>query len=124
MRGRAAVFCFHDLVPDAALSEIPATHRPYVVSPADFRAHLLAIRGTGRRSVPVSELVEDLGGGSVALTFDDGCQSDYTEAFPALRELGMRATFFVVPSFVGQPGYVDWSQLREMVAAGMERWPR
>ena len=53
-------------------------------------------------------------------TFDDGCVSDYREAFPALRELGMRATFFVVPSLVGRPGYVSWPELREMAAAGME----
>ena len=40
--------------------------------------------------------------------------------FPILTELGLRATFFVVPTLVDTPGYVTWAQLREMVAAGME----
>lgn len=120
MRGRSAVFCFHDIAAGAALREIPVTHRPYVLEPAEFRAAALAIRATGRRSVPVAELVRDLAGGTVSLTFDDGWASDYTEALPVLRELGMRATFFVVPSLIETPGYVTWSQLREMVSAGME----
>jgi peptidoglycan/xylan/chitin deacetylase (PgdA/CDA1 family) len=41
-------------------------------------------------------------------------------AFPILQELGLRATFFVVPTLVDTPGHVTWAQLREMVAAGME----
>lgn len=120
MSARAAVFCFHDLAGPAAVARIPPTHRPYVLDPAEYRAHLLAIKGTGRRTITVAELVRDWSGGTVALTFDDGCASDHADAFPALCELGMRATFFVVPSLVDTAGYVGWDALREMVAAGME----
>jgi peptidoglycan/xylan/chitin deacetylase (PgdA/CDA1 family) len=70
--------------------------------------------------VQVGTLPAELGALCYSLTFDDGHASDYTEAFPVLRELGLRATFFVVPTLVGTPGFVGWEQLREMVAAGME----
>jgi len=120
MGARTAVFCFHDLLPDDAAARVTATHLPYVLGPEEFRTYLLAIKATERRAIPVSELIFDLAGGTVVLTFDDGCASDYREAYPALRELGMRATFFVVPSYVGTPGYVTWAELREMVAGGME----
>jgi peptidoglycan/xylan/chitin deacetylase (PgdA/CDA1 family) len=80
----------------------------------------MAVQSSGRRAVPVTSLATDLSGGTVSITFDDGWASDYEEAFPALRELHMRATFFVVPTLVGTPGHVTWDQLREMVAAGME----
>jgi peptidoglycan/xylan/chitin deacetylase (PgdA/CDA1 family) len=120
MRARSVVFGFHDLVPAERLASLPVGHRPYAVEPADFRAYALALQRGGRRVVPVGELPKELAGGVVSLTFDDGWESDYTEAFRVLRELGLRATFFIVPTLVETPGYVDWQQLREMVAAGME----
>ncbi len=120
MRPRAAVFYFHDIVPPGRLADVPATHRPYALPPEEFRAYALAASQLEKRSIPVSRVPGELGGGFYSLTFDDGHASDYTEAFPVLQELGLRATFFVVPTFVGTPGYVTWSQLREMVAAGME----
>jgi len=120
MRSRAAVLCFHDIVPVDRLADLPVTHRPYAIDPEDFRAHLMAVQASGRRVVPVTALATDLSGGTIAITFDDGWASDYQVAFPALRELHMRATFFVVPTLVDTPGYVTWGQLREMVAAGME----
>jgi peptidoglycan/xylan/chitin deacetylase (PgdA/CDA1 family) len=120
MKPRAAVFCLHDIVPDECLDRVEVTHRPYALTPAEFRGYLMAARGAGLRTVTAGQIPTEFAGAFFCLTFDDGCASDYHEAFPALRELGMRATFFVVPSLVGQPGYATWPQLREMAAAGME----
>jgi len=120
MRLRAAVCCLHDVVRAEHLSAVAPTHRPYALAPAEFRAHLMAAHAAGLRTVVAGQIPQELGDPFFCLTFDDGCLSDYTEAFPALRELGMRATFFVVPTLVGTPGHVSWAQLREMAAAGME----
>lgn len=120
MRGRAAVFCFHDVVPAEGWSALSVTHRPYAIVPEELRAFLMAAHTSSRRAVPAGALGEELGGFFYCLTFDDGHASDYTEVFPALTELGLRATFFVVPTLVDTNGYVTWTQLREMVAAGME----
>jgi peptidoglycan/xylan/chitin deacetylase (PgdA/CDA1 family) len=55
----------------------------------------------------------------VRLTFDDGNGSDLEHALPALRERGLRATFFVVAGRLGVPGYVDASGVRALSLAGM-----
>jgi peptidoglycan/xylan/chitin deacetylase (PgdA/CDA1 family) len=120
MTPRAAIFVFHDVVAAEQLGDVPTTHRPYALTPEELRAFLLAAQSSGRRALPVGDLPQELSGLFYALTFDDGHASDYREAFPALRELGLRATFFVVPTLIGTPGFVSWSELREMVAAGME----
>lgn len=57
---------------------------------------------------------------SVFVTFDDGLRSDYTRAFPALVEVGMAATFFVVTDWLGTEMFVDRCQLREMADGGMD----
>jgi peptidoglycan/xylan/chitin deacetylase (PgdA/CDA1 family) len=120
MRGRAAIFCLHDVVAPDRLGDVPVGHRPYALTPDELRALLVEASRTRRQAITVSTVPMELGGAFYALTFDDGAASDYEVAFPILRELGLRATFFVVPTFVDTPGYVTWAQLREMVAAGME----
>ena len=54
------------------------------------------------------------------LTFDDGYSSDYEIVFPALRDAGMRAVFFLITERVGSPGHLSWEQVREMCRHGME----
>ncbi len=55
----------------------------------------------------------------VVLTFDDGHESNYRLAWPALTSVGGRADFFVNPAQVGTQGYATWAQLREMSDGGM-----
>jgi peptidoglycan/xylan/chitin deacetylase (PgdA/CDA1 family) len=120
MMPRAPVFLFHDIVAADRLAEVPASHRPYALPPEEFRAFALAAKATERRAIPVGDVPGELGGHFYSFTFDDGRESDYREAFPVLCELGLRATFFVVPTLVGTSGFAGWSELREMVACGME----
>jgi peptidoglycan/xylan/chitin deacetylase (PgdA/CDA1 family) len=56
----------------------------------------------------------------VVITFDDGYQDLYTEAFPILEAHGFTAVAYIVSGFVGRGGYVSQAEVLQMDRAGME----
>ena len=91
----------------------------YAVSDQTFRAHLglLAARGLAIRSV-ASATTRPLPN-TVYLTFDDGLDTDFDVALPALLAHDASADFFVSADLVGTKSYSSWSQLADMAKAGM-----
>jgi len=55
---------------------------------------------------------------TIAVTFDDGYENNYTNAYPVLKKLGLQATIFIIPAMVGTDGYLTWSQIAEMSESG------
>jgi peptidoglycan/xylan/chitin deacetylase (PgdA/CDA1 family) len=59
--------------------------------------------------------------GASGITFDDGHISNYDHALPQLEKTGVRATFFIVASFVGtKADTMNAAQLRELSSLGHE----
>ena len=58
--------------------------------------------------------------GVITITFDDGFATTYTNAFPALRSLGLRANAAVNPTPIdeGWGDYMQFSNLTELWTAG------
>lgn len=95
----------------------------YVVTQEDFRAQLEAIHAAELHGVSVGEALHNFERGMdryVALTFDDGCETDLRTAAPMLRDQGFNATFFIVAGFVGKAGFLSGNQLRELHDSGFE----
>ncbi len=71
--------------------------------------------------VPMEEFKAqmDIVNSKAKLTFDDGDITNYTYAYPVLKEKGMKAYFFILVSKVGEPGYMAWQQIKELRDAGM-----
>lgn len=96
------------------------------VAPEDFARQMETLKAEGYTPISLSLLRSSLETGTalpakaVVLTFDDGWDSQYSQAFPVLQRLGFVGTFFVFTDAVGTPGHVTWDQVREMRDAGME----
>lgn len=56
---------------------------------------------------------------AVSLTFDDGFRDNYEQAFPILLEKKINAALFVVVNWVGQNGFMDWKEIRELADSGI-----
>lgn len=93
------------------ITETPATRAD--ISPAVFRSHMEALRANGYTAVTACDMIAYVEQGAplpqkpVWITFDDGYLSNYTIAFPILRELGLRATVFAIGVSVGKTTYKE-----------------
>ena len=115
MSPRGVVLMYH------RLSDGPADPEEgdYVLPPSLFEAQMHWLAARGRQVVSLATLAGGrYEGGAVALTFDDGCDSDATVAGPLLRPLGFPAAFFVNPARVGVEGRASWDQLRALAGEG------
>ena len=56
---------------------------------------------------------------SVMVTLDDGYADNYSDAFPVLKDLGLKATLFLATGLTENPGYITWAQAKEMAANGV-----
>ena len=96
------------------------------VAPADFDWQMRYLKEHGYHAITPDELYDAIEGTGmlpdkpVLITFDDGYQDNYDNAYPILRKYGLKGTVFVVTSFLGtRKGYLTWDECREMEKNGM-----
>src|SRR6185503_11688171 len=94
----------------------------YVVSESAFREHLARLQASGFRGVSVSQALawSDDDNRSIAITFDDGCETDLLIAAPLLKAANFNATFYTIAGRIGTRGYLSRTQLRELSESGFE----
>jgi biofilm PGA synthesis lipoprotein PgaB len=92
------------------------------ISLSQFEQHLDWLASNNFQVVALPEALATLRDGrslpdkTVAITFDDGYQDNYTNAYPALKKRGWPFTIFINPDPHDQQlkGWASWDELREM----------
>ena len=93
--------------------------RVYVVKAESFDQQMDHLRSKGYVSLCLSKERSNIQNRMCVISFDDGHISCYTIAFPILINQGMSGIFFICPGMVNREGNMTWSQLRELVHAGL-----
>jgi len=100
-----------------------------------FHHQMTYLHQMGYRTLTIGEWFDCLANGqfpekSLAITFDDGYESIYYQAFPVMQRYGFSSTVFVVTGFVGKENrwdvnllgrrfkHLSWGQMRKMASFG------
>src|SRR5437879_13744194 len=117
---RSVFLMYHELeTPGRPLCQADPGYVRYVLRSSDFCAQMQSLKDKGWQGISVGEALGHRPD-CVAITFDDGSETDFICAAPVLCELGFGATFYVTTGFIGKGGYLNRSQLRELRSLGFE----
>lgn len=90
------------------------------VPPEKFESQLDYLQAQGYQTINFSDITsKNIPAKPVILTFDDGYENFYQNAYPALKKRGMTATLFAIVRMQGGD-YMTPDQLKEISANGIE----
>ncbi len=98
----------------------------YYVSPDNFDAYLKLLRAWGYATITTSSLIQAITQGAslpprpLLITFDDGNEDNYTNAFPTMQKYGFTGVLYIVVQYMDDPNYLTTAEIKEMAAAGWE----
>ncbi len=98
----------------------------YYIPPADFEWQMQALNDWGYTTIPISLLVEAITTGAplpprpVVISFDDGYESVYENAYPIMQTHGFTGVMYLIGNAVGSKDYMDAGQIQEMIGSGWE----
>ncbi len=122
MANQSTVFLmYHELeIPDRPICQAEPGYARYVLQTDTFRQQIEYLKANGWRGLSVGQALGFPEFKSVAITLDDGCETDLLLAAPILQKAGFNATFFITSGWLGQKGYLSPAQLRELSQQGFE----
>ncbi|HXX21111.1 MAG TPA: polysaccharide deacetylase family protein [Candidatus Acidoferrum sp.] len=122
---RVPILVYHSIAPYRP--EMTPLVRRYTVPPESLEEQFRYLHQNGYTVIPFGSLVDAMTSAGaplpakpVVLTFDDGWEDLYREAFPLLLKYNDTATFFVFTNGIGAKDFMTWPQLAAMQAAGMD----
>jgi len=119
MKNEVPILEYHDL--SERPHKVRDFHSPYILLNTKFYKQMEWLSKNGYRALTIDDLLRNnISEKAVVLTFDDGHISNYKLAFPILMNFNFVATFFVIPEFLSQKGYITRQQILEMYEQGMK----
>ena len=103
----------------------------FSVTPHDFEEHMRYLKERGYETIfasDISDLSLGASANTVCITFDDGYEDVYTEAFPILKRFSIKVSIFLITSEIGGSyttsegrtfKLLSEAQIREMQESGL-----
>lgn len=95
------------------------------VTPNDFDSQMKYLADNGYTTLSVNDLINALNSKSalptkpIIITFDDGYEDYYTDAFPILKKYNLKSEIYIISGFVGKSNYMTWDMLTDIKNSGM-----
>jgi peptidoglycan/xylan/chitin deacetylase (PgdA/CDA1 family) len=93
----------------------------------NFRAQMEYLKESGFTTLTMNQLWDFFANNAplpekpIVLTFDDGYKDNYTDAFPIMKEFGMKGTIYVITGTIDKnSAYITSEQIREMHEYGLD----
>ena len=99
---------------------------PYSVSMGNFQEQLSYLKDDGYHTISISQLIQaitvgaDLPEKSIILTFDDGNENVYLNAFPLMKEFGFIGEVYIIANRINAEGFLTREQIEELLSSGWE----
>lgn len=116
---------YHELeIPGRGLCSSEPGYERYVLLEREFREQIEFLKATGYRGLSAGRAITFPEGSNssknICITFDDGSETDLLAAAAILRQAGFGATFYITTGWLGKPGHLSASQLKELSAQEFE----
>jgi len=120
------VLIYHDIYSENEPAEIePKGKFIYTLSLKEFQLQMSFLADNSYKTISLKDYIDsvrnkiELPNNALIITFDDGHITNYKNAFPALKEYGFVATFFITVKNIGCHDGLTLEQLKEMETQGM-----
>lgn len=97
-----------------------------VLPKEDFYLQMKYIKENGYTPISMDDLYDFISRNrkapqkAIVITFDDGYEDNYTNAYPILKEFGFKATIFAITNEVDKnDAYIKSNQIKEMINNGI-----
>jgi len=102
------------------------TSSRYYVEPDMFARQMQWLYDHGYKTISVTTLINTIKNGGllperpVVITFDDGWQDVFVNAFPVMQKFGFYGVSYLITSRIGGSGVVTADQVRQLLQSGWE----
>ncbi|RMD88552.1 MAG: polysaccharide deacetylase family protein [Calditrichaeota bacterium] len=120
---KVPILTYHHVIDPKHPADAEIGHSPFTVTKIQFHKQMSYLAQNGYRVLSLAQLLSlhykkltqnNNFNKSVVITFDDGWENNFRNAFPILRLFGFTATFFVISGKINTKYFMNWEQLLEM----------